>query len=459
MPLIVLCGVPCVGKSTFSIELSEKLKDKGYDVTIISEESLSILKSDGYKDNINEKNTRSSIKSATARIVSNDCVVIVDSLNYIKGYRYELYCLARERRTKNCLVWCTLDDSEANKRHQQRIDHNNDTYNRESFIELRRRFEVPNDKNRWEAPLFEVNMSTNTVYDTITNIDDRNDNSIATTVSNPASIFSKIDSLEKKDKSNTAEISTNSTNSTTISLDPNKKSSFTRFKKFNKLEKHAGTKVTATATTNTTSTTDYNTNDTNDNTSFDLQSLGHSRLQLSQSMNKKVDEGDIDTVVSAFISMSTSSGTNTVKNSDGKVWFSGNKVTRDEVRGKSPKDTIDSILDYLDDTQSSGVAGTIRNLQSTAKLHHASASTLTELDATSQDIVNALADHQERSQAGTPLVLKQYENVSICLGRHIPLTVLQRHRRQFIKVNSLYPPKDTSHIAAAFIDYLKNQIA
>lgn len=38
------------------------------------------------------------------RHLSKETVVILDSLNYIKGYRYELYCIARALRTPNCVV-------------------------------------------------------------------------------------------------------------------------------------------------------------------------------------------------------------------------------------------------------------------------------------------------------------------------------------------------------------------
>jgi protein KTI12 len=35
-----------------------------------------------------------------------DAVVVVDSLNYIKGYRYQMYCIAREQKTTYCVVYC-----------------------------------------------------------------------------------------------------------------------------------------------------------------------------------------------------------------------------------------------------------------------------------------------------------------------------------------------------------------
>ncbi|CAK4610067.1 unnamed protein product [Aphanomyces euteiches] len=52
-----------------------------------------------------EKMTRSALKSRVQLHLSANCVVILDSLNYIKGYRYELFCLAKENSTTHCVVF------------------------------------------------------------------------------------------------------------------------------------------------------------------------------------------------------------------------------------------------------------------------------------------------------------------------------------------------------------------
>jgi protein KTI12 len=57
-------------------------------------------------DSTMEKLTRGSIKAAVERSVTKDVTVIVDSLNYIKGYRYELYCLARAATTPHMVIYC-----------------------------------------------------------------------------------------------------------------------------------------------------------------------------------------------------------------------------------------------------------------------------------------------------------------------------------------------------------------
>ena len=54
---------------------------------------------------VEEKNTRAKIRSETDRNLTKSTAVILDSLNFVKGYRYELWCLARAAGTKCCVLW------------------------------------------------------------------------------------------------------------------------------------------------------------------------------------------------------------------------------------------------------------------------------------------------------------------------------------------------------------------
>ena len=56
-----------------------------------------------------EKIFRASLKSNVEKYINEQRVVILDSMNYIKGFRYELYCLARNAKTTLCLVFCDTD--------------------------------------------------------------------------------------------------------------------------------------------------------------------------------------------------------------------------------------------------------------------------------------------------------------------------------------------------------------
>ena len=101
--------------------LADYLKEKtSQPVVLINEESLSVSKSSGYCNEASEKKLRGacfisiyfmplkkhdeitfllyfygigSLRSAVDHALNPQTYVILDSLNYIKGYRYEIYCI------------------------------------------------------------------------------------------------------------------------------------------------------------------------------------------------------------------------------------------------------------------------------------------------------------------------------------------------------------------------------
>lgn len=56
------------------------------------------------QDSRSEKPARGALFTALQRHLSNDHIIIVDSLNYIKGFRYQMYCAAREAKIRVCTV-------------------------------------------------------------------------------------------------------------------------------------------------------------------------------------------------------------------------------------------------------------------------------------------------------------------------------------------------------------------
>lgn len=56
------------------------------------------------KDAESEKKMRGRVLSAVERHLSKNDLVICDHLNYIKGFRYQLYCVARALGTPSCTV-------------------------------------------------------------------------------------------------------------------------------------------------------------------------------------------------------------------------------------------------------------------------------------------------------------------------------------------------------------------
>ena len=58
---------------------------------------------------VEEKNTRARLRSEVDRNLTKSTVVILDGLNAIKGYRYELWCIARAAATSCCVLWVATD--------------------------------------------------------------------------------------------------------------------------------------------------------------------------------------------------------------------------------------------------------------------------------------------------------------------------------------------------------------
>lgn len=123
-----------------------------------------------------EKDARAEEYSAVKRVLSSDDIVIADGLNYIKGFRYQLYCEAKAVHTPSCVVssfpvlrWhdvgLTIPEvhvgtpadkcREINK--QLLADKEKDGgYEEEDFENLIFRYEEPNGMTRWDSPLFTV---------------------------------------------------------------------------------------------------------------------------------------------------------------------------------------------------------------------------------------------------------------------------------------------------------------
>ncbi|KAL3675711.1 hypothetical protein R1sor_025659 [Riccia sorocarpa] len=105
MALVVMCGQPCSGKSTAAAALIRSLgRANAKPVSLVDEPSLNLDRNESFKDMPSEKNLRGVLRSAVDRTASKDQIVVIDSLNHIKGYRYELWCLARAAGIHYCVV-------------------------------------------------------------------------------------------------------------------------------------------------------------------------------------------------------------------------------------------------------------------------------------------------------------------------------------------------------------------
>jgi len=185
--LVLLCGHPASGKSTAAAEISRRIQAAGGRVLLVDEPSLHLPRNASYRDARSEKNTRGLLKATVERAVHRDGpVVLLDANNGIKGYRYELWCIARQAGTRFCVVHCETPVEEARMRNAARRDRGggvgggeeataaatkNETssstsadaewggYDAAIFDDLVFRFERPDGKNRWDAPLFVLKPS------------------------------------------------------------------------------------------------------------------------------------------------------------------------------------------------------------------------------------------------------------------------------------------------------------
>lgn len=160
---MVMCGQPCSGKSTAVIRLADALQsacatggDQRLAVRVIDESSLHLGRNQSYVDMVVEKNLRGVLRSEVDRSLSKDSIIIVDSLNNIKGYRYELWCLARASGIRYCVVFCDTEVDQCREWNEKRREIGESAYETNIFEDLAQRFEKPDSRNRWDSPLFEL---------------------------------------------------------------------------------------------------------------------------------------------------------------------------------------------------------------------------------------------------------------------------------------------------------------
>ena len=155
MPLVLLCGLPCSGKTRRVDELVEYIKancDK--EVHVVQDDFSVVSKNDCYVSPREEKMTRGNLKSSAERLLTIDSIVILDSLNYIKGFRYELFCISKHVKTPHCVLLCDTSMDKAREWNSAR--ERTDMYSDAIFDALVMRFEPPDSRNRWDSPLFTV---------------------------------------------------------------------------------------------------------------------------------------------------------------------------------------------------------------------------------------------------------------------------------------------------------------
>lgn len=108
------------------------------------------------KDGWREKETRARIKSEVERGIRRRRVLVLDSLNTIKGYRYEIYCIARAAAVRYCMVHVDSGVEACRAWNATRAAAGGAAWAEPVFADLASRYERPDSRQRWDAPLFTV---------------------------------------------------------------------------------------------------------------------------------------------------------------------------------------------------------------------------------------------------------------------------------------------------------------
>ena len=216
MALVVICGQPCSGKSKAALCLAEALKESEelkQQVRIIDEACFHLDRNQSYANMPSEKNLRGVLRSEVDRSLVKDSIIIVDSLNNIKGYRYELWCLARAAGIRYCVVYCDVEENDCRKWNEERREKGEANYDDSIFEDLVRRFEKPDRRNRWDSPLFElwphrdgIDKSSAAVVDAVSYLTKKVDSKtrdvkiLQPTIATQTTRFSDANSLYELDK-------------------------------------------------------------------------------------------------------------------------------------------------------------------------------------------------------------------------------------------------------------------
>ncbi|KAI9812856.1 MAG: hypothetical protein M1827_004374 [Pycnora praestabilis] len=172
MPLILVSGYPCAGKTHRSLQLVQFLHEKitanaampnpdprisRLKIHHINVQGLGVTR-DVYREARAEKDARAAEYSAIKRALGKDDIVIADGLNYIKGFRYQLYCEAKAAGTPSCVVHVGTPVKTCQETNTSRLNdgETGGGYPIDVFENLLFRYEEPNGMSRWDSPLFTV---------------------------------------------------------------------------------------------------------------------------------------------------------------------------------------------------------------------------------------------------------------------------------------------------------------
>lgn len=163
--LILISGYPSSGKTHRSNQLLAYFTDRISSSTDPRTSKLKLhhltdqnlgLDRDVYTAARSEKDARATLSSAIKRHLTANDVVVVDAMNYIKGFRYQMFCEAKAQRTPSCVVHIGTRVEKCREMNEKALADGSGGYAPELFENLVFRYEEPNGMSRWDSPLFTV---------------------------------------------------------------------------------------------------------------------------------------------------------------------------------------------------------------------------------------------------------------------------------------------------------------
>jgi tRNA uridine 5-carbamoylmethylation protein Kti12 len=527
MPCLIITGHPSSGKTTVAKLLRERalLHDAIDEVVLLNEESecgcsdnsrtgdrvdnrnVPADKGDGtekkathespsttsavaslstkqqcYGSSTSEKQTRSALKSAFDRAVGGSStssglassstdinrrrrrLVILDSLNYIKGFRYELHCISKAAGEQHGVLWILNKISVVHEWNASKA-FSGGGYSPDLLSELISRYEPPDERNRWDRPLFVVDMdpssSENVSGRTQLTHDDDNDNDRLVFDSTPA----KTEVLEKSvyNMHSLADTLVSSEGRGIAQSDTSAKNSFSLAPPIAKSTKSAFQRKSNPSTTRSSIKGGQSTLNTANLASLDVSSNSGEFSSAPMGLRgfSNPTSASVGTTTSASVESTTPIATtleSTVSNKQTHV-------------PKTLEEQLDAILDtFLLQTQA------LKEGISTRQNIAGQANVLQNLDSISAKVISSIATAQHSQTGGcilqVPILTQSTDNnpnngpsqtlssLSMKCPRPVGLVELRRLRRMYLQWAAIHPPEDASEagIAISFVRYLEDKL-
>jgi protein KTI12 len=452
MPCLILTGYPSSGKTTLANLIRdvalEHFGNSISNVVIVSDATAGAAASSAaasYANSFVEKSTRASLKSDFDRVVnrtsSGSCaegghkqtLVVLDSLNYIKGYRYELYCISKAAQQRHGVVW-VLNSLETVLKWNRDRSEANQRYDEDLLKELVARYEPPDARNRWDSPLYEIDVRA--VADPIGSAPNTGNESLSATSKSSVleealehSVYDmhKLSSTlpDKATPSRTAESTTN--------LDSGVPPSMSQTSASDPPSANCGIVKPKRAV-------------------FKRPTRKQTTPSTSHVASAHVNESTVPTDLNATGALHANSSS---RSADDDAGIASSTTTKSSLEGR----VLELLRSFLSDENKPLQAGT-----STTRHDVSDANTLNQIDSVTLQVCDALSKSGAAGVASNSVSLlgATFARPNPGTSRTMSLSELRRLRRQYMQWVAAYPPDDVDtnsppSIVRSFLAYVDAQ--